>query len=398
METFDQLIHHPNISIHVIRHTIDRDKPDINGYLTTETPGATPLWVAARNDHFDLVELLLEKGADPNKKCNGHYQEAPIHIAAGKNHFKSLKILLDHPDTNSNLQMVDGVTSLFLACQEDNLESLILLINHRADINIKREDGTPPLLMATQRESLKVLEWLLESKIPKTLPLNPSESWINFNIVDVKGVTPFSQSVRMCKENSFKLLCGREYVDMGIPDLVNNKNALDYSVGDGLFEMTYQMMLHGMNITYDQVTVIHHVWCIWRWCDEKPIEDDIVMLNNLMMRCTDPQIYGDLALDPFKLDPDEWDFNWTGSIERCKYWLPIKSIHIRFPKEDKDRILAFMMAMKRINKGLWANIPRPIQYYMIEYFMKPEIPIKKSYILSDSEESLDYDNLSDIIE
>lgn len=388
METFEQLVYHPNINIHIIRSIIDRDKPDLDQHLEEGVQGATPLWVAAREDHFDLVDLLLEKGADPNKKCEGHYGEAPIHIAAGKNSAKSLEILLKHPDTNPDLQMENGVTALFLACQEDNIESLVLLMKAGANINIKRDDETPPLLMAAQRESLKVLNWLIESPIPKTPPSEPDLGWINFNITDSKGVTPFCQCIRMAKEKSFKLLCGKEYIDMSIIDH-NNKNALDYSVSDGLFEMTYQMMMTGMNITYDHITVIHRVWCIWRWCDEKPTsEDDIVMLNNLMLRTTDPRIYGESALDPFKMESDEWDFNWCGSIERCKYWLPLKSIHSRFPVSDQDRIMTFMMSMNRINKGLWCNIPRPILWEIIKHFMEPIIPTKRSYTLSDSEDSL----------
>ncbi len=395
MDTFEQLVQHGNISVYLIKNVIARDNPDIDAYLTTGLIGATPLWVATRNNHHEVVRLLLELGADPNKRCINKgicHEEAPLHIAVGHNHTESLQLLLDHPDIEVDITMEEGVTPIFIAYQEDNLESFIMLVNVGADPNTVRSGGTPGMFMASQNGSAKVLGWLIDSDIPKTKPIDGV--WIDFNLQNEDGITPFLQSIIMEKKESFQLLCGTEGVDMAIPDK-NGLSPLGWTVKEGLFDMTYSIISHGLELTYEQIDQIKQLWTMWRWIDQKAItKEDIEILQKILLRVTDPRIYPDSSLNPFQLELDEQDTNWNGAVKRCRYWLPSSQFHRRFSAEDKEKIKTFLLCMGRLRKGWWVAIPKEILYRIIELFMYPDTHRKSKYWVDESEDSIDYDDLS----
>lgn len=370
MSTFELIVQQPYGSTDTVKAIIKRDNPDLNRYLTVGTVGATPLWVATNNNHYSMVRLLLEHGADPNKKCLDKdicHEEAPIHIAAGYNHTKSLRILLEHRDINVDITMEEGVTAIFLAVQEDNLESVKLLLNAGANINIVRNrDGVSPLFMAVQRGSVKTLQWLI-NKYQRTFN---GDGWVDFNIVDNNGVTPLIHSIRMDNETVFDMLVNIDKVNINKTDN-NNCTALDYAVSDGLLSMVYKLLLTGVNINYTHIGNLHRTVTVWRWIDQTVINsDDKTNLLGIFKRATDPRIYGEGAIDPFNTILDKEDSDWNTSVRGCKYWLPIQSIHTRFPQEYKDIVRTFLLVMTRTEKGLWARIPKPLQYNIIEDFMK----------------------------
>jgi HAD superfamily hydrolase (TIGR01549 family) len=66
---------------------------DARGYL-----GTTALCRAARRGHSQVLELLLQAGADPNI-CNDKMQY-PLHFAAFKENMEAVQVLLAHKTTN----------------------------------------------------------------------------------------------------------------------------------------------------------------------------------------------------------------------------------------------------------------------------------------------------------
>lgn len=73
------------------------------------TRDSTPLHIVAYLGHVDIVKLLLEAGANPNKK--DALEETPLHKAAFSNHPAIVNILLE-AGANSNAQSFDGRTPL----------------------------------------------------------------------------------------------------------------------------------------------------------------------------------------------------------------------------------------------------------------------------------------------
>ncbi len=74
--------------------------------------GDAPLSIAAQTDHLDIVKALLAAGADVNK-ANG-YDLTALHLAAGYGHVDVVEELIKH-DVDLNQKDIDGCTALALA-------------------------------------------------------------------------------------------------------------------------------------------------------------------------------------------------------------------------------------------------------------------------------------------
>ncbi len=76
---------------------------------TVTADGATPLYLAAQNDHVEIVKMLLEKEADVNKvRANG---ATPLFIAAQNGHVEVVKIVLA-AKANMSIHFKTTVSSL----------------------------------------------------------------------------------------------------------------------------------------------------------------------------------------------------------------------------------------------------------------------------------------------
>lgn len=95
---------------------------DVNTH-EVEDRGETPLILAASFGSREMVEYLLQQGADPN----------------------------DQADTGSSVVMYAGV------------DLLTLLRDHGADLNIRDNDDETPLMRAAQGGHMDKVVWLLEN-------------------------------------------------------------------------------------------------------------------------------------------------------------------------------------------------------------------------------------------
>ena len=80
-----------------------------------DSGGFTPLHRAARSGCKDIIQLLLNSGADPNKADN--YGQTPLHWAAGHGHKDIVQLL--HSVADPNKADSDGKTACDLAHNED---------------------------------------------------------------------------------------------------------------------------------------------------------------------------------------------------------------------------------------------------------------------------------------
>ncbi|KAK3688018.1 ankyrin repeat-containing domain protein [Podospora appendiculata] len=107
---------------------------DANKIVAASDP---PLFLATSLEELEIMELLLEHGADIEQRENsagGGYKRTPLHYAARLNLKKSLKLLLDHK-ANPNATDSDGWTALWTAGLCGNSEVLKSLGEAGADLN-----------------------------------------------------------------------------------------------------------------------------------------------------------------------------------------------------------------------------------------------------------------------
>lgn len=102
--------------------------------------GFTPLGLGCYFAHEKIVKFLLEKGADVNISSKNGYNIFPIHSAALANHLSITQMLLA-AGAYPNVCQKTGLTALHTAAQLGNIELIISLLEHGADVALKTEDG-----------------------------------------------------------------------------------------------------------------------------------------------------------------------------------------------------------------------------------------------------------------
>ena len=173
---------------------------DLVGHLITKRPQdlnanggyyLQPLVAALARGHFETADLLRRHGADPDVR--GRYGMAPLHAAAHSGNIEVARILIEYDPTaisarnevnatplhwastrggtvllllehgaDINVRVDDGRTPLHVALGNGALEEARVLLEHGADVGAKRHDGLTPLQVAAQKSHDEMVKLLLE--------------------------------------------------------------------------------------------------------------------------------------------------------------------------------------------------------------------------------------------
>jgi ankyrin repeat protein len=126
--------------------------------------GFTALGLACFFGSKDAVEVLLEKGADPNAVSKNQMRVTPLHSAvAHRDGAKALEMsrtLLAHK-AQVNVAQEGGWTPLHQAAAHGQTEIVRILLEQGADAQAMSADGRTPVQMASEgghEESVKLLQ------------------------------------------------------------------------------------------------------------------------------------------------------------------------------------------------------------------------------------------------
>ncbi|CAB1318604.1 unnamed protein product, partial [Coregonus sp. 'balchen'] len=100
--------------------------------------GLTPLHVAVHHNNLDVVKLLVSKGGNAHSTAWNGY--TPLHIAAKQNQVEVAGCLLQY-GAYANAESLQGVTPLHLASQEGQPDMVALLISKQANVNLGNKEG-----------------------------------------------------------------------------------------------------------------------------------------------------------------------------------------------------------------------------------------------------------------
>jgi uncharacterized protein len=109
--------------------------------------GHLPLGLACFFLHEDIVEYLLEKGANVNDASQNNQRVTPLHAASASRSVSIVRTLLEH-GADPNARQNGGFTALHSAAQNGQVEMIRLLLAQEAQADVRNEDGETPLDIA----------------------------------------------------------------------------------------------------------------------------------------------------------------------------------------------------------------------------------------------------------
>ena len=125
----------------------------------------TFLCQASLGGHIDVVNFLLNKGANPNKT-------APLKWATMAGHTHVVKLLLkrgSNPNKRFQLFGNSGTTSLHTAAYRGYVDVVQLLVDHGSALDLEDEHGCSPLFYASLNGHKKVVEILINEGASLTI-------------------------------------------------------------------------------------------------------------------------------------------------------------------------------------------------------------------------------------
>jgi len=181
--TYDNIVDHSvqqnlKMQIAVIKLLLEAKA---NPNISTLKSSYTPLVIAIKSSHIEIIKLLIANGADVNFENEAIL--APIWFALN-NIPNSIPYLIEAgADVNRKNRMNDTILSYI-----DDVELAKIVIASGADINNKNKFDITPLMLAAKNGRYDIVELLLQNGA-------------DISAYDVNGYTAFNHAVR--SENMF---------------------------------------------------------------------------------------------------------------------------------------------------------------------------------------------------
>ncbi len=150
----------------LLEHKYDKEslveliRPGKDDMNRTDAEGLTSLTRAVKKHKLDVVDVLIQAGADVNATDKKHAETA-LMWACREGNSKSIKMLLA-AKANVNLKDQMGRTALIWACEAEQQTAVELLLQAGADVTIADKNGITAL-QAAQERGYKELVTLLKA-------------------------------------------------------------------------------------------------------------------------------------------------------------------------------------------------------------------------------------------
>lgn len=216
----------------------------------------TPIMIAAKSNNYDVAKVLIENGADLNRKRDISYdidtsesdiEEAEdttrsiLAYAIENNNLELAKLLIDN---GAKLDIdYNGKNLLMLAAKSNSIECMKLLISKGIKVNQKDKKGKTAIFYAIESNSLDAFKLLMENKADLGIVLKSGETAAKY------AVMKDSYSIL------YYLILTKEKIKLSSDDIftavkLNSSKVLSLLVAEGIDFNTFEYdMLNGSKYT-----------------------------------------------------------------------------------------------------------------------------------------------------
>ena len=145
-----------NGEVEKIRQLLDNDKNLLN---SKDQSGKTPLHFASQYGHFDMVKILIERGAEVNVENNNG--ETPLHYASAYGQENVAEFLISNGAELEYRSWRHGDTPAHAAAIGGHVEMVSFLDQKGARLDVLNDFGETPLHYAADFGHIKVVEYLI---------------------------------------------------------------------------------------------------------------------------------------------------------------------------------------------------------------------------------------------
>ncbi|XP_068761069.1 transient receptor potential cation channel subfamily A member 1-like [Montipora capricornis] len=132
---------------------------DIDAVASGEAGFMTPLICTSKFGADEACRLLIQRGAQVlTKSCIG---QSPLHYAARKGHLRVVEVLLTEGEVPVNLEDNDKATPLHAAAQAGKTQVIQKLVLHGGDLSLRDNDGYTPFHLAAREGHLEAFTDML---------------------------------------------------------------------------------------------------------------------------------------------------------------------------------------------------------------------------------------------
>ncbi|MHA7877472.1 MAG: tetratricopeptide repeat protein [Bacteroidota bacterium] len=211
----------------IVQLLLDKNAP----IEARDKQGHTPLHLAADAGHDDIVQLLLDEDAlIEARDKQGH---TPIHLAAENGHDDAIEVLLDprwYPRADINARDSIRRTPLHLSVKHGYPNAISMLLAHGASLEAKDNDGWRPLHYATFSGRYGTVRLLLDQKA-------------EVDVQDNNGATPLHIAAYKGQDNIVQLLLERK-ASSAVQDKIAKCTPLHIAASYGRDEMIQMLLAH----------------------------------------------------------------------------------------------------------------------------------------------------------
>ena len=155
------------------------DGANINGTLDTLdfSPLSMAISMYAEGKNIELINWLIENGAEPNHSNTGDNGSTPVLLAAHGGLTDILQMMIKY-GANLNITDIEGHNLMHIAAINNDVVLLNWLIDHDVELNLKDNIGLSPLIYACYKGYKPIVKILLDNKVPYSAYVPSTLNWI----------------------------------------------------------------------------------------------------------------------------------------------------------------------------------------------------------------------------